>query len=274
MDDVIGEEPTVRNYARAQIAVSNNYLKARKTQTLAYVLHMKQTFSLLNTKMDIWDILYDLNSLIDVSDPDCSFPNLYHAIQTAEMIRKDGHPEWMQLIGLLHDIGKIMYKRGNDAEGTGVKEQWAMVGDTFIVGSKLPDSLIYPEFNTHNPDRTNASYNTTLGIYKPNCGLDTVHCSWGHDEYLYSILTSPKNPNQLPEEALYIIRFHSLYAYHDMGAYMHFQNDKDKRLLSILKTFNKYDLYSKHDDIINIESVKEYYTNLINKFFSNSFLYI
>ena len=46
-------------------------------------------------------ILEDLNNLTDVSDPDCSHPNLYHAIQTAEMIKKDGHPEWMQLIGLL-----------------------------------------------------------------------------------------------------------------------------------------------------------------------------
>jgi ribonuclease Y len=53
------------------------------------------------------EILEDLNNITDVSDPDCSHPNLYHAIQTAEMIRKDGHPEWMQLIGLLHDIGKV-----------------------------------------------------------------------------------------------------------------------------------------------------------------------
>jgi len=273
MVNVRGTAP-FRNYDQATTAVRNNYLMARKTQTLAFVLQRKQSFSLLETKMDIWDILYDLNNLIDVSDPDCSFPNLYHAIQTAEMIRKDGHPEWMQLIGLLHDIGKIMYKRGKDAEGTGQSAQWAMVGDTFIVGCKLPDTIIYPEFNKSNPDMTNESYNTTMGIYHPNCGLDNVHCSWGHDEYLYSILTSPKNPNRLPEEALYIIRFHSLYAYHDKGEYAHFQSDKDKRLFSILKTFNTYDLYSKHDEIINVETIKAYYSNLIKSFFTNDFLYI
>jgi inositol oxygenase len=61
--------------------------------------------------MDIWEILEDLNSLTDVSDPDCFHPNLYHAVQTVEMIRKDGHPEWMQLIGLLHNVRKIMYKK-------------------------------------------------------------------------------------------------------------------------------------------------------------------
>jgi inositol oxygenase len=61
--------------------------------------------------MDIWEILEDLNSLTDVSDQDCFHPNLYHAVQTVEMIRKDGHPEWMQLIGLLHNVRKIMYKK-------------------------------------------------------------------------------------------------------------------------------------------------------------------
>ena len=42
----------------------------------------------------------------------------YHAVQTVEMIRKDGHPEWMQLIGLLHNVRKIMYKKNE-----GSKEQ-------------------------------------------------------------------------------------------------------------------------------------------------------
>ena len=201
--------------------------------------------------MELWDILENLNSFTDISDPDSSHPNLYHAIQTAEMIKKDGHPEWMQLIGLIHDIGKIMYKKGNNKEGTGIKDQWAIVGDTFIVGCKLPESIIFPEFNCENPDTNNNKYNSKLGIYKECCGLDNLHCSWGHDEYLYTILKSEKNSNTLPDEALYIARFHSLYLYHDKGEYLHFQSEKDKKMISILKEFNKYDLYSKSDDIYN-----------------------
>ena len=65
------------------------------------------SFEKLDTKMEIWDILEDLNQLVDVSDPDISHPNLYHAFQTAEAIRADDQPEWMQLIGLIHDMGKI-----------------------------------------------------------------------------------------------------------------------------------------------------------------------
>lgn len=263
-----------RNYDNASQSVINNYKKAREFQTLDFFLKMKNKYSKFEIKMEIWDILEDLNNLTDVSDPDCSHPNLYHAIQTAEMMRKDNLPPWMQLIGLIHDIGKIMYKCGNDDEGTGKKEQWAMVGDTFMLGCKLPNGLIYSEFNHLNPDMKNPEYNTEFGIYQENCGLDNMTCSWGHDEYLHQILSSNKNPNSLPEEALYIARFHSLYAYHDKQEYFRFQSDKDKKFFDILKQFNKYDLYSKSDEIFDIEKLKPYYMNLIKKYFNNTFLYI
>jgi inositol oxygenase len=263
-----------RDYTNAPKAVINNYKTARINQTYDFVIKQREKYSNLNTKMEIWNILEELNSLVDVSDPDLAHPNLFHAFQTAEMIRKDNHPDWLQLIGLLHDIGKIMYKKGNNEEGTGINEQWAMVGDTFIVGCKLSDNLIYSEFNKENLDIEDKRYNTKLGIYTENCGLDNVLCSWGHDEYLYQILSSDKNPNTIPEQGKYIIRYHSLYAYHDKKDYFYFQSQKDKDYFDILKTFNKYDLYSKCDNMKNIDELKKYYTTLIEKYFENSYLYI
>ena len=263
-----------RDYTMAADNVSICYKTARTNQTVDFVKKMVHKFSAFDLEMDIWEMLEDLNSLTDVSDPDCSHPNLYHALQTAEMMRKDGLPEWMQLMGLLHDIGKIMYKQGNDADGTGEHSQWAMVGDTFIVGCQLPDELIYPEFNELNPDMVNVSYNTPLGIYSEGCGLDAVQCSWGHDEYLYRILSCPKNPHSLPDEALYVARFHSLYVYHDKQQYMQFQSTKDKEMFDTLKLFNKYDLYSKTDDIYDIEQLKPYYTGLVDKYFTNKYLFV
>lgn len=263
-----------RDYTYAPKRVYQNYLKARTNQTFNFSKKMIDKFSSFDKKMELWDILEDLNSLVDVSDPDISHPNLFHAFQTAEMIRKDGHSDWMQLVGLIHDIGKIMYKKGCDEEGTGINEQWAMVGDTFIVGCKLSDRLIYPEFNNKNPDMKLSKYNSNLGIYSEGCGLDNVTCSWGHDEYLYRILTCPKNTNSLPPEALHIIRYHSLYAYHDKKDYFIFQSQTDKEYFPILKTFNKYDLYSKCDELYDTKVMKEYYSKLINKYFKNSYLYI
>ena len=268
-----GEE-LFRNYDMASKAVKNNYLKNRQFQTLEFVKNMHSKYTTFDMKIDIWEILLDLNDLVDVSDPDSSHPNLYHAFQTAEEIRKNDLPDWMQLIGLIHDMGKIMYKKGNDMEGTGRKEQWAMVGDTFVVGCKLSDRTIYPEYNKENPDMNNDMYNTEMGIYSEACGLDNVYCSWGHDEYLYQILTSDKNPNSLPSEALYMVRFHSLYCYHDKLEYSRFQSQKDIDYFDWLKKFNKYDLYSKCDDIYELEQLKPYYSGLINKYFKNTFLYI
>ena len=235
---------------------------------------MKNKYKDLDNEIELWDALETLNKVIDQSDPDTSMPNLIHAIQTAEMIRKDGLPDWFQLIGLIHDLGKIMFLKGNDTTGTGLKQQWAMVGDTFIVGCKLPDTLVYSEFNDLNPDQKNKNYNTTIGMYENNCGLDNVHCSWGHDEYLYMILASERNKNTLPEEALHIVRYHSLYAYHDKNEYKQFESEKDKSMLNILQTFNKYDLYSKSNKEINLEEIKQYYTAIFKKYFNKTSLFI
>ena len=140
-----------------------------------------------------------------------------------------------------------------------------MVGDTFLVGCKSPENIIFPEFNKENPDMLNEKYNNEVGIYSYGCGIDNGHCSWGHSESLYIILSPSKNPNELPAEALYIARFHLLYAYHDKEEYFHLQPDKDKEMLHILKTFNEYDLYSKRDEIYDVNKLKDCYMGLIKK---------
>lgn len=54
------------------------------------------------------ETLIKLNDLVDESDPDVDIPNIVHAFQTAERIRKD-YPDddWFQLTGLIHDAGKV-----------------------------------------------------------------------------------------------------------------------------------------------------------------------
>ena len=74
--------------------------------------------------------------------------------------------------------------------------QWAVVGDTFPVGCRFSEKIVYPEFFANNPDSTDPRYNTELGVYDRGCGLRNVHMSWGHDEYLYYVMK-----DYLPEEA-------------------------------------------------------------------------
>ena len=57
-----------------------------------------------------------------------------------------------------------------------------------------------------------AEYQTPNGIYESRCGLDKVHLSWGHDEYIYQITR-----DYLPEPAQYMLRYHSFYPAHKHG---------------------------------------------------------
>lgn len=72
--------------------------------------------------------------------------------------------------------------------GTADGPQWALGGDTWIVGCRIPDCTVFPEFNVLNPDQLHPVYGTEYGIYKPNCGLQNVMFAYGHDEYMYQML--------------------------------------------------------------------------------------
>ena len=87
--------------------------------------------------MTIWEAIEKLDTLVDESDPDTELSQIQHLLQTAEAMRRDGKPDWMQLTGLVHDLGKLLFFYG--AEG-----QWDVVGDTFVVGCKFSDKIIYP----------------------------------------------------------------------------------------------------------------------------------
>ena len=53
--------------------------------------------------------------------PQTSLSQIEHLLQTAEAIRRDGKPEWMQVTGLVHDLGKLLFLF--ESEG-----QWDVVG--------------------------------------------------------------------------------------------------------------------------------------------------
>lgn len=243
------------------------YKKQRTYQTVEYVLKTINKYCIFENKNTFWELFDMLKDFIDLSDPDISLPNQQHLFQTAEGLRKDGYPDWMQLTGLIHDLGKILYKKGCDQDGTSMKEQWGIVGDTYAVGCKIPDSIVYPEFNILNPDMNKKEYSTTLGIYKQNIGLDNVLFSFGHDEYLYQLLKF--NNVKLPKVAYYIIRYHSCYLWHKENEYINFENDEDKIYKEKIKLFNKYDLYTKENKIYNYDDMKKYYDPIIKKYFKD-----
>jgi len=204
-------------------------------------------------KMSLWDAVDFLNTLVDDSDPDIELDQLQHLLQTSEAIRADGHPDWFVLTGFLHDMGKVLCLFG--------EPQWAVVGDTFPVGCSFSKKIVHSEYFDLNPDSSNPDFNTKYGIYSENCGLDQVKMSWGHDEYLYQILK-----NYLPQEALYMIRYHSFYAQHKEHAYNHLMNATDHKMFEWVKKFNPYDLYSKAPVPPDSKALRPYYEDLVSKY--------
>jgi inositol oxygenase len=241
-----------RQYEEACDRVKNFYKEQHTKQTVAYNLKARnEFFSQTRAEMGIWEAMEKLNTLIDESDPDTSLSQIEHLLQSAEAIRRDGKPRWMQLTGLIHDLGKLLFFY--NARG-----QWDVVGDTFPVGCAFDEAIIYPGSFSDNPDVNDEIYSTKYGIYTPGCGLDNVMLSWGHDEYLYHVV---KDQSTLPDEALAMIRYHSFYPWHNQGAYKWMMNEKDEKMLEAVKAFNPYDLYSKSDDVPDPQELKVRFLN-------------
>ena len=245
-----------RNYTDSErVDTVREFYRLNHTyQTYDFVVEKEREFLAFNKReMSIWDAVDFLNTLIDDSDPDTSLDQLQHLMQTSEAIRADGHPDWFVLTGFIHDLGKVLCLFG--------EPQWAVVGDTFPVGCKHSDKIVYPEFFEANPDSQNERYNTKYGVYEPNCGLKNVKMSWGHDEYLYQIMKP-----YLPEEALYMIRYHSFYSQHRENAYDHLMSEHDHKMFEWVDKFNPYDLYSKVPVPPDAKALRPYYEELVAKY--------
>ncbi|VVC31994.1 Inositol oxygenase [Cinara cedri] len=235
------------------------YTEMHANQTVDYVKRkMAQWLSFDKFESTIMEVLESLNDLVDESDPDVDIPNIIHAYQTAERIRAI-HPnhDWFHLVGLIHDLGKVMIFKG--------EPQWSVVGDTFPVGCAWGNSIVYRDttFNG-NPDTYDPRFNTKIGIYAKNCGLNNVLMSWGHDEYLYRVLLH--NKTTIPRKGLHMIRFHSFYPWHSGGDYDFLCTKEDLEMKKWVLEFNKFDLYTKGGTIPDIEELKPYYQSLIDKY--------
>ncbi len=235
--------------------VKDFYRENHARQTLQFVRAKQSEYAPLGKgRMGIWEAMAKLEALVDDSDPDTDLTQMEHNLQTAEAIRKAGHPRWMILTGFIHDLGKVLCLYG--------EPQWAVVGDTFPVGCAWSDAIVFHPYFAANPDAARPELQTRLGIYTENCGLDNVNLSWGHDEYLYLVTRK-----YLPEPAQYMIRYHSFYPGHREGAYDYLMNGHDNELFKSVRAFNPFDLYSKSDVKPSLAELKPFYEDLVAEFF-------
>jgi inositol oxygenase len=255
-DGTLKAQDEFRNYrAEARPGVREFYQLNHRQQTLDFVLSKKREYlPLRRRRMGIWEAMEFLNTLVDDSDPDTDLSQIEHLLQTAEAIRAASQPRWFILTGLIHDLGKVLCLYG--------EPQWAVVGDTFPVGCAFSDKVVFAEFFAANPDAHVPAYQTPCGIYSEGCGLDHVHLSWGHDEYLYQVVK-----DYLPIEGQYMIRYHSFYAAHREGAYAQLMDGRDREMFAWVRAFNPFDLYSKSAVRPDVAGLRPFYEALIAEYF-------
>jgi inositol oxygenase len=243
-----------RDYgAEERASVKAFYQLNHRHQTLSFAKSASDRFTALDRRrMGVWQAAKFLDTLVDDSDPDTELSQLAHLLQTAEAIRAAGQPEWFQLAGLVHDLGKVLCLYG--------EPQWAVVGDTFPLGCRFDERVVFHEFFRENPDWSHPVYSTPCGVYEPGCGLAAVQMSWGHDEYLFQVMRG-----FLPECSLYILRYHSFYAAHSQGAYDHLMNATDREMFHWVREFQAFDLYSKANAPPDVQELAPYYQALIDR---------
>lgn len=246
---------TFRNYKYNSLQ-SEFYKKLYSQQKLEKVLNKYNKYSKFdkNIKYTMHHVLNQLNTYVDISDPDLDLPNLIHAYQTAERARLE-YPEnkELQITALIHDLGKILFSVN--------EKSYFIVGDTFILG--CPNNNLV--FNEYQPD---IKYE-----YKNGCGIENLLISYGHDEFLYQVLKFNKHRHKLPEKYWNMIRYHSLYAWHTHGQYREYMNHEDYKILRDVQLLNSFDLYSKSDSIVISENTKTYYDDLLTEYFPEELVF-
>ena len=284
------------------------YKKMNSEQTYYKKLKLSSLLK-YNQEIDVEDAIYCLNKVVDSSDPDAKFEQIYHGYQTAESIRynffdnnnklKDIYiPDlfdeeefdelpsemkkkfdttidklyvnikswsWLILLGLIHDLGKVLV-----LPEFGCFPEHFSVGDIYPLGCKFQESNIYykEEYFKKSIDYENEMYRTDDGVYRKNCGFNNVEMTMSHDYYFANVLK--KSFTLLPDEAIYIIRFHSFYPWHTphnkIRGYTNLANIRDWINLPLLKLFQKNDLYSKSTILPDVEKLEDYYKKLIKRY--------
>src|SRR5262245_52975802 len=147
-----------RNYdAEPTGYVREFYKKNHAHQTYRFVQDKKlQYLTLDREQMTVWEMLDHLDDIVDESDPDTTFTQTDHALQTAEAARKANQPRWMIATGLIHDLGKVLCKFG--------EPQWAVVGDTNPGGCRVSPKIVHAQLFAVNPDASGAVYAAHRGL--------------------------------------------------------------------------------------------------------------
>uniref|UniRef100_A0A7S3U4U1 Inositol oxygenase n=1 Tax=Strombidinopsis acuminata TaxID=141414 RepID=A0A7S3U4U1_9SPIT len=185
---------------------------------------------------------------------------------------------WLPLTALMHDLGKVCMH-----ETFGALPQWSIVGDTFVVGCDFDPANVFAgrDFYSQNPDSKVQGLQGKLGMYSSQCGFDNVLLSFGHNEYLATVLeghaqdvaeSTERPPRTLPREAVYLIRYQSFQPWHSppqgqARGYAHLASEEDWRMLPLLKALHKSSAGARTTALPPIGEQHAFYGKLLSDYF-------
>ncbi|KAG2527222.1 hypothetical protein JM16_003315 [Phytophthora kernoviae] len=193
-----------------------------------------------------------------------------YMLATADAVKKDGHPDWLQLAVFLRALG-MLFLCWTDDDNAVLRsisaQEWMDRNTTWVVGMPIPSSIEFPELNELNLDHSSAAKGSESMVDK-HCGLEHVMLPWTSDEYLYRVLSG--NKTTLPTEAFDVVRLWSFNTWHQQNNYEELCAPQDIDTKEWVNSITK--VASVGDDVVQQVSVNDslpYYLQLAEKYFSD-----
>lgn len=224
-----------------------HYRRMWSTQCVQYVQGMRTRYLDFNLKLMTLREALDLAKNIRrhpfrVSNSD-SGPNLRtFCFRFADAARADGHPDWIQLVALLSELGRVV--RYIDPAFSEIDYDWTITSKSRIVGCLPSSQTNFAEFCHLNPDLNDERYNSTQGMYADSCGFKDMLFTWTGPEYMYHMLRH--NDTFIPSEGLDILRYNSLKDWHnesctngeEKGPYARFTTEEEENVKDMVLDFD------------------------------------
>jgi hypothetical protein len=224
------------------------FFSLRREQDTAYIHKMRWRFEQgLNICVPFWTLFDLMEKFQDSTLKGISLPS--HAIACAQLAAEEKEPDWFIVMCLIQHFGKGHYLLGGGTTRDGVSSThpWGLIGEIRILCTEW---------------------------YEPECGLEHTHHTFGHSEIIYKSLVRMRQTQrcQLPEEALFILRWQDLLSWHSNGQHLELENQGDKQFKVSVQRFAKLqyraaELLRRSNSKSNSECILQETRSLVKQYF-------
>jgi inositol oxygenase len=232
-----------------------HYFRHWQSQSVAYVESQKERY----LKFD--QLRMTLREALDVVQTVPAYPWAHDAglnqrtglplvsvrtlcFQSAEHFRLSDHPDWVQFLAMVYELGTVLRACNSDDDTT--EYDWTRSSRSRVLGCPVSSHATFGEFQPFSPDKDRGEYNATIsGMYTRKCGLDEVILTWTGPEYMYHMLVH--NRISVPPNALKMLRLAGLSDWHSpkgrttdqQSIYSVICSDSDYEIQSMVADFDE-----------------------------------